>query len=101
MELARTVHCKQDHYDVYFGRPSKWGNPFAISRDRSRKEVIEKYRKWFLAQTNLLDSVRELQGKVLGCFCFPKRCHGDILAFYANNPKRLQEDRKDGEENET
>ena len=22
------VHCKKANYDVYIGRPSKWGNPF-------------------------------------------------------------------------
>jgi len=24
------VHCKKSPYDVYIGRPSKWGNPFEI-----------------------------------------------------------------------
>ncbi|MHB8407807.1 MAG: DUF4326 domain-containing protein [Acidiferrobacterales bacterium] len=31
-------------YDVYVGRPSKWGNPFVVGRDGSRSEVIQKYR---------------------------------------------------------
>jgi hypothetical protein len=29
---------------------------------------------------------RELKGKVLGCWCSPKACHGDILAKIANEP---------------
>jgi hypothetical protein len=29
-------------------------------------------------------AVRELRGKVLGCYCKPKRCHGDIIAEYVN-----------------
>jgi len=24
---TRVVHCKKEPYDVYIGRPSKWGNP--------------------------------------------------------------------------
>jgi len=31
--LPRVVHCKRAVYDVYVGRPSKWGNPFTIGRD--------------------------------------------------------------------
>ncbi|MFM7243676.1 MAG: DUF4326 domain-containing protein, partial [Planctomycetaceae bacterium] len=30
------VHCKRSAYDVYIGRPSKWGNPFEIGRDGDR-----------------------------------------------------------------
>jgi len=29
---------------------------------------------------------RELKGKVLGCWCHPKECHGDVLARIANEP---------------
>ena len=37
---TRVVNCKKEPYDVYIGRPSKWGNPFKIGRDGSRQEVI-------------------------------------------------------------
>lgn len=29
----RVVHCKRDKFDVYIGRPGKWGNPFTIGKD--------------------------------------------------------------------
>lgn len=73
------VHCKKSKYDVYIGRPSKWGNPFAIGEDGTRQEVIEKYRAWIKTQKHLLDSLEELRGKVLGCWCSPQPCHGDVL----------------------
>lgn len=79
------VHCKKDPYDVYIGRPSKWGNPFAIGKDGTREEVIEKYREWLMK--NWVDAfldVAELRGKILGCWCAPLPCHGDILAELAN-----------------
>ena len=47
----KVVHCKKEPYDIYIGRPSKWGNPFSIGKDGTREEVIEKYREWI----NLID----------------------------------------------
>lgn len=80
------VHCKKSKYDVYIGRPSKWGNPFEIGRDGSRTDVIKKYREWILTQPNLLGELNELKGKTLGCWCAPAACHGDVLAELANSP---------------
>jgi hypothetical protein len=39
---------------VYVGRPSKWGNPFAIGRDGTRDEVIAKCRAWIGRQPSLM-----------------------------------------------
>lgn len=77
--MKRVVHCKKENYDIYIGRPSKWGNPFVVGKDGTRKEVIDKYRKYILSNKELLDSLDELEGKVLGCWCKPKSCHGDVL----------------------
>ena len=78
------VHCKRAPYDVYIGRPSLWGNPFTIGRDGSREDVIEKYRGWLEGNDLLLAALPVLRGKVLGCWCAPKACHGDVLAAMAN-----------------
>jgi len=84
------VHCKKVPYDIYCGRPSKWGNPFshldgtlAKYKVDSRKEAIDKYRT-FLYESGLINDIEELRGKVLGCWCKPKSCHCDILAELAN-----------------
>lgn len=70
---------------IYIGRPSKWGNPFAIGQDGSREQVIAKYREWLLANSELVQHVqRELAGKDLVCFCSPLPCHGDVLLEIAN-----------------
>jgi Domain of unknown function (DUF4326) len=87
MTTSRTlvVHVKRAAYDVYVGRPSPFGNPFVIGRDGDRGTVIRKYRAWLLAQPALVERVRrELAGKVLGCWCAPLPCHGDVLADVAN-----------------
>ena len=75
----KVVHRRKAKYDVYIGRPSKWGNPFEIGKDGTREEVIQKYRKWILKQPHLLNALDELKGKFLGCWCKPLPCHGDVL----------------------
>jgi hypothetical protein len=75
----KVVHCQRDSYDVYIGRGSKWGNPYKIGIDGTRSEVIEKYRNYILNNKELLNDLPELKGKILGCWCYPKRCHGEVL----------------------
>jgi len=78
------VHSQKQDHDVYIGRPSKWGNPFSIGKDGTRLQVIIKYEEWIKTQPELLNSVKELKGKTLGCWCTPLACHGDILARIAD-----------------
>ena len=80
MEVKAVVNCKNETYDIYIGRPSKWGNPFVIGVYGDRKEVIERYEEWVRSKPELLRDLKELNGKVLGCHCKPKSCHGDVLA---------------------
>lgn len=92
MSEGRVVHCRVEEYDVYIGRPSRWGNPFseklgtlASFRVPTRIDAIEKYKEWLMTQPELIERAkRELRGKVLGCWCHPKTCHGDILVELAN-----------------
>lgn len=78
MMKTRVVH-RRDRYDVYIGRPSKWGNPFVIGRDGTRAEVVSRYEYWIRGNPALMKDLRELSGKVLGCYCKPLECHGDVL----------------------
>ncbi len=86
MAHPRVVHCKRSRYDVYVGRPSKWGNPFEIGRDGTRAQVIARYERWLRSQPQLLAELDELAGKTLGCWCAPRACHGDLLARLAREP---------------
>lgn len=81
------VHCKKEPFDVYIGRPSKWGNPFKLRASdglKERRMVLSAYEYWLKGQPELLVALPELKGKVLGCWCKPKGCHGDLLARLAN-----------------
>jgi len=86
----KVVHFKREPYDIYVGRPSKWGNPFTHIADKktvaqfvvsSREEAVEAYQLWITEGEgkHLLEDLHELKGKVLGCWCAPKSCHGDVL----------------------
>ena len=76
---TKVVHSRREKCDVYIGRPSKWGNPFSEGKDGTRAEVIKKYHKYMLSNNELLGQLDELDGKVLGCWCKPLACHGDVL----------------------
>jgi hypothetical protein len=78
--VTKAVHCRKEDYDVYIGRPSKWGNPFVVGEDGERGECVELYREWIMTQPDLLADLHELKGKRLGCWCKPSACHGDVLA---------------------
>jgi Domain of unknown function (DUF4326) len=80
---AAVVHCQRAPYDVYVGRPGPWGNPYEIGRDGTREQVIAKYAAWIVTQPQLTARLGELRGKVLGCWCKPLPCHGDVLAAMA------------------
>ena len=87
------VHCRRSEYDVYIGRPSKWGNVFShlpnatgvVAYVATREEAIAKFEEWLLARPLVIEAAkRELRGKILGCWCSPLACHGDVLARIAN-----------------
>jgi len=96
--VTRVVNINKESYDVYIGRGSKWGNPYTSITNRdtlakeivaSKEEALSKYREYVLNTSELISSLDELEGKVLGCFCKPDSCHGDILLELLTNKKLL------------
>lgn len=73
------VNRREEKYDVDIGRGSKWGNPFVVGEDGNRTQVIIKYEEWIRKQAHLLAALSELVNKRLGCYCWPKACHGEVL----------------------
>jgi hypothetical protein len=76
---------------VYIGRrnnkfnlqESKFANPFPITEEYSRQEVIDKYKTWLWNQIKqgliTKEDILSLDGKDLVCYCSPHSCHGDVL----------------------
>jgi len=93
------VHCQREHYDTYIGRgqcpltgePGLWGNPFShrpssvagVVFVATREEAIRRYAGWLSTEVDderiSLEELAELHGKVLGCWCAPELCHGEVL----------------------
>lgn len=107
---AWVVHCRKAPFDVYIGRDNPmlglrdvgFSNPFSHKANSSaeirvatRQEAIERYEAWVLTQPELLERIRrELKGKILGCWCSPLACHGEVLARIANDlivPKHVEQ----------
>ena len=61
-------------------RNSEWGNPFEMPADGDRDIVCDSFEIFFPRKFSLHNRLDELRGKVLGCWCYPQRCHGDYLA---------------------
>ncbi len=68
-----------------------FGNPFALQHERDRIKMVRGHRIWLLTQGALILRARkELTGKVLGCVCAPKPCHGDNLLWLCGlTPEQL------------
>lgn len=82
---TRVVNLTKTSFTFYIGRPGSFGNPFYIGRDGTRDEVIEKYRDYLRGHPEIVIAAREhLRDKVLGCYCKPLACHGDVLARVAD-----------------
>ncbi len=92
--VVNRYHVGTD-YDVYIGRPTKWGNKFTHQRKvaaknqdlilvENREIAVLRYRDWIFDQPELLADLHELKGKRLGCWCAPAECHGDVLVELAD-----------------
>ena len=64
---------------IRIDRQSDWGNPFEIPDDGDRDTVCDSFEIFFPRKFSLHNRLDELRGKVLGCWCYPNRCHGDYL----------------------
>lgn len=85
--MTRVVNVHKDPYDIYIGRPSKWGNPFRMQTGISRAQAVALHREWWYApeQEKLREAALvELKDKVLACHCHPLACHGHTIAEFIN-----------------
>jgi hypothetical protein len=85
-------------YDIYIGRGSLWGNPFAIGHGEGpdRDEVIKKYKDYFdqklIDDSSFRRGVLGLRGLRLACYCKPQACHGDVIAAYLDKLPHVEVD---------
>ena len=80
---------RPQNYTLYIGRAwaglsdSKWANPYRINRSKPLHQelsrVLSLYEAYVRSRPDLMKSLYEIDGQVLGCWCAPNLCHGDIL----------------------
>ena len=76
-DLALLAWAQETDRFVRIDRKSDWGNPFEMGEDGDRDTVCDSFEIYFGRKYSLHDRITELKGKVLACWCYPKRCHGD------------------------
>ena len=89
----------RDHPDAFpIHRGFPLGNPYPMEADEEKRdEVCDKYEAYFNKKLEENDEkiTAELARAVakaidngyikLGCYCAPKRCHGDTIAKFLNS----------------
>jgi len=71
--------AEMNDYLIKIDRSSDWGNPFILPIDGDRDTVCDNYATYLGMKPSLLNRLNELRGKVLACWCYPERCHGEEL----------------------
>lgn len=106
IHCKRDPHDPTENY-IYIGRPSSdsrlhWGNPFSHKKGSkkaaiwvtTRHDAIRAFEKWLDGETYqhveparrlwILDRMQDLaaagEDLVLGCWCVPQACHGQVIA---------------------
>lgn len=83
--------------EVFAYKRSIWHNPFTSKKDGTLQEVIDKYFYYILEKIekeNLVEELKSLKGKCLGCWCVEClnetnytnfRCHAQVLLYIINS----------------
>lgn len=92
--ITRIVNIRQENYDIYIGRAGKgqdgyFGNPIRLNANEPRGATLERYEAYFYKRLKedkeFRGRIHALKGKILGCFCKPHPCHGDIIKKYLDS----------------
>lgn len=91
IQRKRTKGWRMPEGAVYVGRPTRWGNPFALpGREREHRAwAVTAYREWVTKSGVRIDEAAEehLRGHDLACWCaLDQPCHADVLLELANAP---------------
>lgn len=96
VQLSRRKGWRMPPNTVKVSRPTKWGNPFRVTEDRTEAECAIAFSTWLRVASAhavmperrkwMLDHLHELRGKNLACWCRAGAfCHADVLLEIANN----------------
>ena len=81
--------AKENGYFQRIDRNSQWGNPYELGKDGDRNTVCDSHIYYFKKKLSLHQQLMDLKGKVLGCWCYPERCHGNYLKDLADGTDEI------------
>lgn len=117
VQRKRSKGWKMPVDTVYVGRPTQWGNPFAVSTCISLEQALNLYRALVARDYRVLRTMpwtaglalssgpykskrlmqtflAPLRGKNLACWCrLDQACHADVLLELANAVDERDNDR--------
>ena len=79
----RLIAVSKGQYDIYAGRPGKFGNPFIIGQDGTREDVIRQHDEYLNKHPELVEEFKQkcqalkIETVRIKCFCVPLPCHID------------------------
>ena len=102
MTRYHPVQYDAKEMDIYIGRGNSrvsknipgadgsWGNPFVMKSEKDRTMVIEKHKHMIYTLCQTVDGFlpflcATFKDKYPGCFCYPKRCHGEIFVIISRD----------------
>lgn len=83
--MTRVVNLHKQLFDVYIGRAGHGYDGYFDNPGKTVREFENYFFKRLETDPEYKDKIYALKGKVLGCFCAPKHCHGDVIALYLND----------------
>lgn len=94
--VVNVKHTKD--FDVYIGRPmrqiaktipgsdGRFGNPFKEGYKNNLQPFWDYLQYRMEVDPRFRADILALKDKRLGCWCAPKRCHGNVIARFLDGP---------------
>jgi Domain of unknown function (DUF4326) len=61
-------------------------NPYKVKK-YGRTQVTSLYRSYLVQNPDLLAMLPRLRAHVLGCWCYPQPCHGDVIIEFIDRER--------------
>eukprot|EP01084_Bolivina_argentea_P099988 179639_1 len=82
------VNKKGKIIHLYIIPKSKWHNPFKVKTTNKRGQIIDEFDEYLTKNISLSNNLNELNNYTeIGCWCKPKKCHGDTILKHFNKGK--------------
>lgn len=97
VNMRNKIVLNENEVMVKVDRSSVIGNPFYMHNESERNKVCEQYQEWFdkkidcnpvvVEEMYRLQKLAKSNDIALACWCYPKRCHAEIIKAWLDNHK--------------